>query len=936
MTENTHGTTPAVVAFDPEGEYLVIGHGSTAVLWNPASGRVTAELPGHQGVITDVACGGGLVAVATDAGEIRLWDAGGEPRETTVHPAPVWSVAVSADGAVVAGGGDDGTVLLLDADTHHRLLPLTGHQGPVWSVALSPDDTLLASGGDDMTIKLHGIAHVESQIVDLPRQPVAVLSVAFSPDGTTLAAGLADGHIVLSGARTGSAQLHLTGYGSAVWAVAFSPDRRLLASGGDDRAVRIWDTLSGEPVATLTGHTEPVRSLAFAPDGVTLASGGEDVRLWNVEDGRQIGVLSPAVLAGAATRWLPGYDSDLPSEDDLLGVRDEVMPLAMLAAAKDLSPPLAVALVGEWGIGKSSAMLQMKRYVAELAEGAAADAGNSVFVSNVRQVWFNAWHYSDDHIWPGIVEHLFACLREGTGESRDADAGEEARSRAELRARLDGCEELDKKLTERLDAVDRSDDPPGVFAALGSPVTLGRTLFTGARQIVSDARLSWRLLLAWAVLAGAGYAAWVAARPVLAALTPVVAVLLAPALVVWRRLAEWHRSGLGLAGWHRDMLEERRRQVRTRMARLREDLVVADAAARLEDLLAGVEADGTYRPYRGLVGQVHHDLARISAELEGSRRQWREGGAQGEPPLERIVLYIDDLDRCHPKLVVEVLAAVHLLMALPLFVVVVGVDSQWLIRSVERHLDELTQGAVSPADYLDKIFQIPLRLSPPAGEQAAAYVRRLLPAVGSRPPVPAPAPGDPDVPEVPGGEGTEAARRATAPAPPSGEGRGGAQPDDAAALPEEVFRARPEGLRLTARETASLAALAALLGNPRKMKKLVNLYRLVRVTVPPADIPVFLTAPYHAAQVLLLLLVGMPEQAGPLYARLLAAAPHEDAATVLAQAVDDDPALAGDPGHQALLNSLTALLKNTSAPASLADYHPWCTRLRRYSFHDQN
>jgi hypothetical protein len=38
------------------------------------------------------------------------------------------------------------------------------------------------------------------------------------------------------------------------------------------------------------------------------------------------------------------------------------------------------------------------------------------------------------------------------------------------------------------------------------------------------------------------------------------------------------------------------------------------------------------------------------------------------------VLYIDDLDRCPPRRVVEVLTAMQLLLALPLFVVVVAVD----------------------------------------------------------------------------------------------------------------------------------------------------------------------------------------------------------------------------------------------------------------------
>ncbi|MFC6084717.1 P-loop NTPase fold protein [Sphaerisporangium aureirubrum] len=968
MTEKAHSTTSNVVAFDPAGEFLVVGHGTGAGLWNPASGRRLADLPGREGTVTAVACGGWTVAVATDAGEIHVWDTRTMERRDlgTGHRGPVWSVAVDPLGRYVASGGDDGTVRLWETGTDTEPRPeaegprpeaegprpeaegprseaegprseaegprsrwvSTGHQGPVWSVAFGPDGRLVAGGGDDGTIRLHNAVTGEQEATQPPRQPVSVLSVAFSPDGTTLAAALEDGNVLLSGTETGIAQMWVHASVSPVWSVAFGPDRRFLVSGGDDRVIRLWDAVTGRQVKVMSGHTGPVRSVAFAPDGVTIASGGEDVRLWSTEDEGQVTLLASGGLTDPDR--LPGYDSDLPSEDDLLGLRDELMPLAMLAAAADLSPPLAVALIGEWGIGKSSAMLQMKKYVAGLAAEAARDPEGSAFASSVRQVWFNAWHYSDDHIWPGIVEHLFASLREDSAEPRDAVPEDGARSRRDLRTRLTECEALDERLSERLGAVDRADDPPGVFAALGSPVTLARTLFTGARQILADARIGWRLLVAWGVLAAAGYAAWLAARPVLAALTPVVAVLLAPAAVVARRLADWHRSGLGLAGWHRTMLDERRRAVRSRMARLREELAVADAAARLEDFLAGIEAGGTYRPYRGLVGQVHHDLARISAELEASHRQWREGGARGAPPLERIVLYIDDLDRCHPKLVVEVLAAIHLLIALPLFVVVVGVDSGWLVRSVERHLDELMRDedggrAVSPADYLDKIFQIPFRLSPPSGEQAASYVRRLLPAEaawrasGARPA------GDDAV--------AEAAERPAASAPPPVEGRGGAQPDEAAALPEEVFRVRPEGLRLTGGETAFLGVLAGLLGNPRKVKKLINLYRLVRVSVRPQDLPDFMAGPYRAVQVLLLLLVGVPEQAAAIFNRILTA-PGGDMTAILTPPPVNAPSGTPAPRRQAFLTGLLDLLKDGPAPIEVSAYRPWCAHLRRYSFHD--
>ena len=97
--------------------------------------------------------------------------------------------------------------------------------------------------------------------------------------------------------------------------------------------------------------------------------------------------------------------------------------------------------------------------------------------------------------------------------------------------------------------------------------------------------------------------------------------------------------------------------------------------------------------------------------------------------VERIMLYIDDLDRCNKETVVRVLEAIHLLLAFDLFVVVVGVDPRWMYSALqqayagylqtdnaeqqktENNLFHLTKQA-TPFDYLEKIFQIPFLLKP--------------------------------------------------------------------------------------------------------------------------------------------------------------------------------------------------------------------------------
>ena len=53
---------------------------------------------------------------------------------------------------------------------------------------------------------------------------------------------------------------------------------------------------------------------------------------------------------------------------------------------------------------------------------------------------------------------------------------------------------------------------------------------------------------------------------------------------------------------------------------------------------------------------------------------WRDA-ENDETSFERVVLCVDDLDRCPPEKVVDVLQAMHLLLYFPLFVVV-AVDSR--------------------------------------------------------------------------------------------------------------------------------------------------------------------------------------------------------------------------------------------------------------------
>ncbi len=240
---------------------------------------------------------------------------------------------------------------------------------------------------------------------------------------------------------------------------------------------------------------------------------------------------------------------------------------------------------------------------------------------------------------------------------------------------------------------------------------------------------------------------------------------------------------------------------------------------------------------------------------------------QGVKIPDRIVLYIDDLDRCTHAQVFDVLQAIHLLLAFELFVVVVGVDVRWVEEAVARQFtpaaidlpDTATTAEREAAqrrreteqrkraiDYLEKIFQLPFwlrRLSTEStgspGGTYGAYVRDLLKA-------------NLDVPDG-----------AANPLAPLKTLRSGAALTDAAkeageataetaAVAKHRFEAETgfasldqalATVRLTRAEVDFLAgpeigAIAAK--SPRAVKRLINVYRIIRARMSDAELAEFL------------------------------------------------------------------------------------------------
>ncbi|MET0794543.1 MAG: P-loop NTPase fold protein [Polyangiaceae bacterium] len=396
-----------------------------------------------------------------------------------------------------------------------------------------------------------------------------------------------------------------------------------------------------------------------------------------------------------------------------------------------------------------------------------------------------------------------------------------------------------------------------------------------------------------------------------------------------------------------------------RLAEATRDYASGTGSGRLLDFIRTRATDGQYARHLGLIATVRKDFEELASNLEGASSEaqaalakaretfkvriekvihdntglltpeeaekLRESAAEKPAPVtfQRIILYIDDLDRCPPDKVVDVLQALHLLLTFPMFVVFVAVDVRWVSRSLEKQYGDLldspaVNGASPPSgarasahDYLEKIFQVPYWVRPMDDAASTAFMTDRVKAYLAAPktseatPIAATAavPTPPaTLPHVnlaaradTSAAGTSASSDSTTAPEPSASA---ASPNAPAATPTQTSAAPTNGhatnghatngdttaaptasatnaamptapgipavdaraLSLSGDEVKQLRLLAPFIGtSPRRALRFLNVYRVVKASMKKGDLDILDKGGYRALMTQLAIATGAPE-----------------------------------------------------------------------------
>ncbi|MFN8777108.1 MAG: P-loop NTPase fold protein [Flavobacteriales bacterium] len=644
--------------------------------------------------------------------------------------------------------------------------------------------------------------------------------------------------------------------------------------------------------------------------------------------------------------------------EDHLKFSQDVRAFAALIALRQLSPPLAIALFGPWGTGKSYFMHQLQKQITTLAEyndlepGSEAEKNSSPgkpsFCQGIVQIPFNAWSYMDANLWASLVAEIFERLHEYITNSTKGKQEEDA-VRQTLNKKLGIIQEERKRLTDEIDRLKADRDT--ILHQLAELSEQRKKNLDG--MIRNKVSYTWRQLgLEQEIQGYSGILRSYGLNPDM--ITTQTGDHLIRELQSWPlfirnlfRLNRWQIAVISLAGLflagliiiHPDVINAYLQLPKailitaiTAVAPMAQQLVstvkkfnrvykpIRMFKDKFNEQLAKVEAE--YEIQKDEIQfqisltqiqleQKNADISRLDAQINGLSYEMGSGfshtvifnfirnkekfyskhlslistirrdfetlselfgkihaDAQSTSPshvsraeardfqnnfrddrkLERIILYIDDLDRCQEDRVIEVLEAVNLLMAFPLFVVVVGVDPRWVKNSLRKkyatqfgqipHSGEQLM-PIDVTDYLEKIFQIPFHLRKAGTDEVRNLVTSMLqPHVREAEVRFTPDDHGEDHTSFPISfqpdtsfqnqllsSGIGAASRED---DPSRRADDREKQEDNESL-QNLQALRPDDLILSETEIGNIQELSWLLGNnPRAIKRFANIYRIIR------------------------------------------------------------------------------------------------------------
>jgi hypothetical protein len=136
--------------------------------------------------------------------------------------------------------------------------------------------------------------------------------------------------------------------------------------------------------------------------------------------------------------------------------------------------------------------------------------------------------------------------------------------------------------------------------------------------------------------------------------------------------------------------------------------------------------DALLRKTTAITFKEAKELFKNSIEVKSSLRDDFETAIDECLEDRKLIVFIDDLDRCLPEKTIEILEVIKLFLDVPKCIFVIGVEKEVIEKGIEvRYKSKEQELPISGKDYIEKIIQVPFTLPPIRKDDMAAFIENL-------------------------------------------------------------------------------------------------------------------------------------------------------------------------------------------------------------------
>lgn len=150
------------------------------------------------------------------------------------------------------------------------------------------------------------------------------------------------------------------------------------------------------------------------------------------------------------------------------------------------------------------------------------------------------------------------------------------------------------------------------------------------------------------------------------------------------------------------------------------DIIFNSIVSKLKDKASSVNKDD--------IGKVFKEEFK-SEELRKNIKTFQEDfiGLLNETKIKRLVVFVDELDRCNPDTILDTLEAIRLFLFTQKTSFVIGADERHVIYSVRKKYPKIEGNQIDIGkEYLEKMIQYPIRIPQLSSRDVESYILCLL------------------------------------------------------------------------------------------------------------------------------------------------------------------------------------------------------------------